>query len=205
VVIALKTSASTPGIPAGWADPLIYDASKYELLHYGPNSIYRNKQALPRAWVVHQIQSVPVDDLEAAAHILSQPAFDPAQMAVIEGSLPARLHPPAGIDTVTFDHYSPNRSKLTANLASSSLLVFSDIYYPGWKVYVDGSPQPLMAANLIMRGVPVPAGRHTVEFVYDPFSFKLGVGISVATLVILGLALVVAPKFTRTPQTDVVQ
>jgi len=170
---------------AAWANPLLSDYSKVELLHYGPNSIYLNKNYLPRAWTVHQAYSVSPDDLDAAAALMTQPDFTSAQTAVIEGSLPSPVDPPAGDDLVTFDLYSPNRSVIMANLASSGLLVFSDIYYPGWNAYVDGVAQPIYATNIAMRGVYVPAGQHTIEFKYEPLSFKIGLYISLTTLLVL--------------------
>lgn len=177
-----------PGLLAGWANPLLSDSSKVELLYYGPNSIYLNKNHLPRAWIVHQIESVPLDDLDSAAAILTQPDFDPARTAVIEGNLSTPPDPPAGDDSVMFDLYSANRSVITANLASSGLLVFSDIYYPGWNAYVDGVRQPVYAANIAMRGVYVPAGEHRIEFKYEPLSFRLGVIISGVTVGLLIIA-----------------
>ena len=58
------------------------------------------------------------------------------------------------------------------------LLVLSDTYYPGWKALVDGKPEKIYQANYAFRAVPLNAGTHKVEFVYDPVSFKLGAGVT---------------------------
>jgi uncharacterized membrane protein YfhO len=58
------------------------------------------------------------------------------------------------------------------------MLVLSDTYYPGWKVFVDGSPEKIYQANYTFRAVPLRAGTYQVKFVYDPMSFKLGAGVT---------------------------
>jgi uncharacterized membrane protein YfhO len=65
-------------------------------------------------------------------------------------------------------------------------LVLADTYYPGWKAKVDGREQPIRAANASFRAVRVPAGRHVVEFAYEPLSFRAGAAIS--ALSVLGIA-----------------
>jgi uncharacterized membrane protein YfhO len=67
-------------------------------------------------------------------------------------------------------------------------LVVSDTYYPGWKVFVNGNPKKIYQANYAFRAVPLNAGIHKVEFVYDPVSFKLGAGVTF--LGILGCLLI---------------
>jgi uncharacterized membrane protein YfhO len=52
------------------------------------------------------------------------------------------------------------------------IVTLHDLYYPYWKVYVDGQESELLQANYIFRGVYVPAGRHTVVFRFEPFSWS---------------------------------
>jgi len=54
----------------------------------------------------------------------------------------------------------------------------SDTYYPGWKAYVDGKETKIYRANYLFRAVPLTKGKHLVKFVYDPWTFKLGLIIS---------------------------
>ena len=70
-----------------------------------------------------------------------------------------------------------------------SLLVVSDSYYPGWRAAVDGRPAPLLRTNVLLRGVPVPAGRHQVRLWFDPLSVRLGFALSALALVANGAAL----------------
>ncbi len=170
---------------AGWADPLLSDSSKVELLHYGPNTIYLNKNHLPRAWLVHQVIEVTPEDTAAAAERMSQPGFDPAIVAVIEGDLPAPVTSSEVSSVVEFVEYSPSASTITVDSSTPGLLVTSDIYYPGWQVTVNGQPQTYYATNIAMRGVYLPAGQHEVRFVYKSDSFRFGLYISIGTLIII--------------------
>jgi uncharacterized membrane protein YfhO len=54
------------------------------------------------------------------------------------------------------------------------VLVVPQQFYPGWKATVDGASTPIRAANVTMRAVAVPPGRHTVTFTYDPAPWRYG-------------------------------
>ena len=63
--------------------------------------------------------------------------------------------------------------------------ILADQFYPGWRATLDGEPAPLLAANYILRAVPVPAGRHTVTMTYRPVTFLLGLYLSLAAVSLL--------------------
>ncbi len=69
-----------------------------------------------------------------------------------------------------------------AEPTAAGYLVLTDTFYPGWKAFIDGAPSPILRANYLMRAVPLAAGPHTVTFVYDPLSFRLGAGLSLGAL-----------------------
>ena len=71
-----------------------------------------------------------------------------------------------------------NRLQLLVNSTEDNLLVLSDTYYPGWKAFVNGKETKIYRADYTFRGIPLNAGTHQVEFVYDPMSFKLGAGVT---------------------------
>ncbi|MEK7785296.1 MAG: YfhO family protein, partial [Chloroflexota bacterium] len=72
----------------------------------------------------------------------------------------------------------------TVTLEQNGYVVLSDTYYPGWRVFVDGEPQPLLRANYLFRAVAVPAGQHEVVFEYAPLSATVGLAVSIVSLVI---------------------
>lgn len=195
IVLSFVTSSTNPDASwyAGWADPLIMDSAKVELLYYGPNSIYLNKNYLPRAWVVHQVTQVATT--AEAQEKLGSPHFNPASEVVIEGQLPEPLlQSSQAAEKPRFISYGPSASKLEVNLPTPGILVMSDLYYPGWTALVDGVSQPIYAANLTMRGVYIPAGVHQIEFVYSPLPFKLGVYISLLTLLLMVMVFFIAGR-----------
>ena len=59
-----------------------------------------------------------------------------------------------------------------------------DSYYPGWKAYVDGEEKEILRANYLFRSVLIEPGEHTLRFEYDPLSFKLGLTITLLTILV---------------------
>jgi uncharacterized membrane protein YfhO len=75
---------------------------------------------------------------------------------------------------VEFISENNNRLRLQVMAPENGLLVLSDTYYPGWKAFVNGKETKIYKADYTFRAIPLNAGTHRVEFVYDPLSFKLG-------------------------------
>jgi uncharacterized membrane protein YfhO len=69
--------------------------------------------------------------------------------------------------------------------AEPSILVLSENYYPGWRVYLDDQATDVLRVDYNLRGVRVPAGQHRVSFVYRPNSFLMGGVVSALTLIAL--------------------
>jgi hypothetical protein len=198
IILSLVTKPeNSPGTRGGWADPILVDVDHWELLYYGPNSIYRNKMALSRAWVVHQVAEVLPGDVEAVKAHLARPDFDPAIEAIVEGDLPELSQSTTPLETsaseaVNITNYRPSRVEVSAKTSNPGLLILSDLYYPGWQVYVDNQPQPLLATNLAMRGVYLETGEHLVIFSYEPEWFRWGVYISIGVSLIVVIILAIS-------------
>jgi uncharacterized membrane protein YfhO len=77
--------------------------------------------------------------------------------------------------------YRPDAIHLTARTSAEAYLVLSEVYYPGWRAYVDGRAVPILRANYAFRAVYLEPGYHEVRLVFEPLSWKVGLGISVAT------------------------
>ncbi len=75
-------------------------------------------------------------------------------------------------DVVSITAYQPNNLKYTAESKNGGLLVFSEIYYPGWTATVDGKPAELGRVNYILRALPLPPGKHEVVLDFHPASVK---------------------------------
>jgi hypothetical protein len=137
--------------------------------------VYEITGALPRAWVVGAQRVVPNE--AAALGTVTSPEFDARRTAVTEQHIDntpvtAPSTPRAGTAVVTRDEPETVTVRVTAS--RRGLLVLSDTWFPGWKTTVDGHDASLHRVNYVMRGVPLPAGRHTVEFRYEPLSWTIG-------------------------------
>jgi hypothetical protein len=78
-----------------------------------------------------------------------------------------------------------NRQVFRVAADAPGWLVLSDVWYPGWRAYVDGVSVSIYRANYLFRAVQLSAGTHEVEIVYRPTSFWLGSIVSLVTWIIL--------------------
>jgi uncharacterized membrane protein YfhO len=78
--------------------------------------------------------------------------------------------------------YENNYQKYEVNSAENGLLNVSEIWYPAWKVKLNGQPAELFRINYCLRGVAIPVGSHTVEMYYDSDAFNLGKWVTIFTL-----------------------
>jgi uncharacterized membrane protein YfhO len=89
------------------------------------------------------------------------------------------------VDRITITSYENEKVEMLVQSSARQLLVFSDTYYPGWTVYVNGLAQEINKVNYIQRGIVVPAGESKVVWIYDPLSYKIGKYISLVSLGVL--------------------
>jgi hypothetical protein len=168
------------GPDAAAAFPIVYsDETGY---------VYENPTPLPRAFVVHR--ALQANCPEAALAHFQSLELEPRQTVVLEAEQAPAL--PAGIlmeSQATILAENPQRVEVQVQAAAPGYLVLLDTFYPGWAATLDGQPAPIYRANYLSRAVFVPAGQHQVIFTYRPFSFTIGVGLS---LLALGILVVVA-------------
>lgn len=138
--------------------------------------IYRTT-ALPRAFIVYRSQVVA--DHESAWAAIQAPGFDPASTVVVEGG--KALEGDASEGRAVITSYSLNEIGLEAEAASEGYLVLSEVYYPGWRAYVDGSEEPLLRANYAFRAVYLEPGSHEVRLVFAPTSWSVGLLVGAGT------------------------
>jgi hypothetical protein len=70
------------------------------------------------------------------------------------------------------------RSEIDLEAQGEALLVVNDAFWPGWQAWVNGREVQVLAADVLVRGVAVPAGRSTVRLSYDPPEVLAAVGVA---------------------------
>ena len=93
---------------------------------------------------------------------------------------------------VVLTKYEPNSLTYTINSAKGGVVVFSEIYYPGWTATIDGQPAELGRVNYILRALNVKAGKHEVVLDFHPSSISTTETIAYVALVALLLAICAA-------------
>jgi hypothetical protein len=148
--------------------------------------IYQNARSLPRAWLT--LDARVLDDASMLQVIRTGALpdgskWDPLHTALIEAEPATPLAVTAEDGRVEINGYEANRVNLQAHSNGNSILVLSENYYPGWRVYVDGQAAELLRVNYTSRGVQIPAGDHQVSFIYRPWSVMGGLMVSLLTAV----------------------
>ena len=74
------------------------------------------------------------------------------------------------VSQVELVSYAPNKLKYNVSSEKGGVVVFSEIYYPGWTATIDGQKADLGRVNYILRALNVEKGKHTIELTFDPQS-----------------------------------
>ena len=166
------------------------DRGRFARVHSGDVKIYADQDLLPRATVV--TQTLQADGPEQAAALLQeQLAHRPGGpvLPVVEGLEPLQATGGATAEAEIIS-YAPERIEIHATGDGPSLLVLADAFYPGWHTRVDGQEVPIYPANVLFRGVPLPAGDHSVVFTFEPAGWRLGLlagGVALVLIAALGI------------------
>ena len=147
----------------------------------------QNPDAMGNAWFVDQVDYVASANEEMSA--LTDLAVD--SVAVADKAFEAVLgksQPKMPGDTIYETTYAPNRLTYHAQTQKGGVAVFSEVYFPwGWKATVDGKEAEIGRVNYVLRALNLPAGSHTVEFVFDPESIHVTDTMATISIIIIYL------------------
>lgn len=151
-----------------------------------------NPHALGNAWFADEVEYVDNANEEIAAlHYVN-----PGKVAVVDKrfaeEVKAETNAGDSLRSVRLVSYEPNALKYEVYSEKGGTLVFAEIYYPGWLSYVDGKEVSHGRADYILRAMNIPAGKHTVEFSFEPMSLRVTETIAFVALGILAVGLVIA-------------
>jgi hypothetical protein len=185
-------------------------------------ALWRMKRTLPQAWIVHDLKVLPelprpgrTEAFDERTKVVLFPGGKPRDFrrsAVVETNLPLpewsnkqqddNANATTAEDSCAIKYYDPQRIVALAELAHPGLLVTSDAWFPGWTATVTSSgvstQSPIYRTNRVLRGVWLPAGKHTVEYRFQPTSFRRGAAISALSW--LGLAVAGLAALLGTPR-----
>ena len=147
--------------------------TKYVILPLqgGQTAPLLNPYAFGNAWFVDRISYVD----NANAEIDAVGKIDLRHEAVADSKFKDALGEPTAHQStavVTLKKYEPNELTYTVESQKGGIVVFSEIYYPGWTATVDGAATPVGRVNYILRAINVKPGKHTVVLTFKPASVK---------------------------------
>lgn len=150
-----------------------------------------NPSANGNTWFVEKVQVVNSADEEMQA----LDKLDTKKIAVYNSSSNGKTNfntiGKDSLATIQLEKYEPNYLKYTSNNSKNGFAVFSEMYYKnGWKATIDGQEAPIYNVDYVLRGLSIPAGKHTVEFTFEPQVVKTGS--SIALFSSIAMILVVA-------------
>lgn len=156
--------------------------------------VQRNPNALGNAWFVDSLKWVNGPDEE----IVAITNFNPAKTAFIDNCWKENLKDLSDVTSSNdsaasiqlVNYADPGNLIYESNNPNTQLAVFSEVYYKTWHAYIDGQEQPLVRVNYILRGLEVPAGKHTIEFKCIDDVFIQAQKISKAGNIAVGILLV---------------
>ncbi len=164
-----------------------------KLMETGGVDIYVNDDSMPRAYVAHKVR---VARNEAARAFITDPASDLRGTILLEKEdetikLVRKLgkdSPPARrIEKVEYKK-GHDRVELHARLLSPGYLFLSDAYAPGWRARANGLETKILRADLAFRSLFLPEGDHRIVMTYEPYSFRIGLMATLASVLFLVLA-----------------
>ncbi|RZK45981.1 MAG: hypothetical protein EOO94_03550, partial [Pedobacter sp.] len=143
----------------------------------GQQSLIPNTEAYGNAWFVKNIKYVK-DDVEEIQTIGNTNLKD---TAVVKEAFRehAKLTAFDSSATIKLSKFDNDTLEYVSNTSSPQFAVFSEIYYPdGWNAYIDGNKVNYVKTDYALRGLSVPAGKHNIQFIFEPSIVKKGIMIA---------------------------
>lgn len=145
-----------------------------------------NPYAFGNAWIVDRVKYVANanEEMEGLAQV------DLRHTALVDVRFQKMLKGAESLDTdslatIALTSYEPNKLVYQTSSTHDVVAVFSEIYYPGWTVKIDGEVAEHVRADYVLRAMCIPAGKHVVEFTFNPQSLHITEGLATGSLVLL--------------------
>lgn len=133
-----------------------------------------NPRANGNAWFVSQVKSANSADEE----MKTLEGLDSKNIAVVndnEFKVSKKAFAKDIVSKIALTSYKPNHLIYNSNNSNAGLAVFSEMYYgKGWNAYIDGNKVDHIRVDYVLRGLEIPAGKHKVEFKFEPQVIQTG-------------------------------
>jgi len=156
-------------------------------LDNGKEEAQQNPDANGNAWFVNEVQYVKTANEE----IKALDSLNTKKVAILKdhnsyGFEDSRKYDIDSLATIKLTKYSLNVLSYESFSNQNGFAVFSEIYYKdGWNAYIDGELKPHLNVNYVLRGLEIPAGKHSIEFRFEPKVIQTGSTISLLSYVFL--------------------
>ncbi len=156
---------------------------------YGGVTLYRNDNALPRAFLVDRYEVIPERD--SIYPVIIGGMVDPSQTVIVEKEpgLEITSDDSVAVGLAEITAYANDSVAVAVNTERNGFLVLTDNYYFAWKAFVDGAETEVFRADGSFRAVPVTAGTHQVVFRYDRSRNNLAKTVTILTLLLVAVIL----------------
>jgi len=161
----------------------------------GDWQVLRVQHPAGRASLLRSCRSAPTPG--AALRAVYAPAFDPRREVVLDSGPDVSCGPSSPGGTVRYRDLGPQEAEIHVQTPAAGVLLVRDSWDEGWHASVDGRPEPVLHADFLLQGVPVPPGRHTVILRYDDPAVGLGLLGTVVVVLLLVGAIVAARLVER--------
>lgn len=148
-----------------------------------PNSkALENNNANGAVWFVNSIRKVANANQEmletGKINSKTEAVVDPSSFSV-KGKEIRETYPVDSAASIKLIKYNLNELRYVSNANTELPAIFSEVYYPaGWNCYIDNKLVPSFRANYILRGVIIPAGKHTIDWKFEPSAYHLATKVS---------------------------
>ena len=190
------------------ADNLAAHPERYRLVFSdGSVRVFENEKVLSRARFLPAGPKAIEVVAESKAQLarIKDPEFDAEKSVILSETpnLPIE-NSPSEPKTATLISGTANESVFRVDNGQAGLLKVGQIYYPGWRAYADGREVPVLKADFALVAIPLSARTQVVRLVFDPGSFRIGLIVTLLSLLFVAILLVHhVRRISRTRRSDV--
>jgi hypothetical protein len=164
----------------GFEDYGVLNMLNTKYIVYGPEAtnVILNPSANGSAWFVKEVVSVSSanDELKKTGEVKTK------EVAVVDSRFQVSSFKFDSASQIKITEFGPKNLKYESQSSVDGLAVFSEIYYPkDWHAFIDGKETDILRADYVLRALKVPAGKHSIEFKFEPKPYLIGNKVTMAS------------------------